>query len=67
MVLNPTYKKKLGKNIAVYPDQGEVIYCSFLTYGGTETEVNGVIAIKDTASLETWYSQILKTIQRLKR
>ncbi len=66
MVLNPTYKKELGKNIAVYPDQGEVIYCSFLTYGGTETEVNGVIAIKDTASLETWYSPDIKSDTRLK-
>jgi hypothetical protein len=44
-----------------------ICFSSFLTYGGTETEVNGVIAIKDTASLETWYSPDIKSDTRLKR
>ncbi len=67
VILNPTYKKELGKNIPIYSDKGEVIYCSFLSFGGTETEVNGVISIKDTANVETWYRPDIKSDTRLKR
>lgn len=67
MILNPIYKKELGKNIPIYPDEGKVIYCSFLMFGGTETEVNGVISIKDTANIETWYRPDIKSDTRLKR
>lgn len=31
------------------------IICNFKTYGGTEKEVNGVIAVEDTATIVTWY------------
>lgn len=31
------------------------IFCNFKTYGGTEKEVNGVIAVEDTATITTWY------------
>lgn len=67
MILNPTYKKELGKNIPEYPEHGEVIYCSFLTFGGTETEVNGIISIQDTANIETWYRPDIKSDSHLKR
>ena len=37
------------------PIQLDRIYCNFKTYGGTEKEVNGVIAVEDTAVIVTWY------------
>ena len=54
-LLNPTYKKVKGVNTKVYPENGELIYCKFKTYGGTETTVNGVLTVVDTANIETWY------------
>lgn len=54
-LLKPEYKTVKGVRKKVYPEDGEVIWCSFKTYGGTERDVNGVYAIEDTASVETWY------------
>lgn len=54
-LLNPTYKKVKGVNTKVYPEKGELIYCKLKTYGGTETTVNGVLTVVDTANIETWY------------
>lgn len=31
------------------------INCSFKTYGGTESTDNDVLAVIDTANIETWY------------
>ena len=31
------------------------VFCNFKTYGGTEKEVNGVIAVEDTANITCWY------------
>lgn len=51
----PKYVTAKGSTKKVYPQTGEVIYCSFKTYGGTEREVNGVTVVEDTANIETWY------------
>lgn len=67
MILNPVYRKELGKNIKEYDDEGEVIYVSFKSYGGTETIIDGVWAIKDTAEIETWYRPDINTDTRLQR
>ena len=32
-----------------------LFYGSFKTYGGTDVQKNGVYAVEDTASIETWY------------
>lgn len=37
-----------------YKNEG-LIFCKFKSFGGTETLVNGVLSIIDTASIETWY------------
>lgn len=39
----------------VYPETGELFYCSFRTFGGTENFSNDVLTIEDTATIETWY------------
>lgn len=54
-LLIPTYTTVKGVQVKQYPDQGETIFCSFKTYGGTEQNVNGVYSVIDTAVIETWY------------
>lgn len=33
----------------------DMLFCSFRTFGGTETTVNGIYAVENTATVETWY------------
>lgn len=54
-LLTPTYSTVKGVTVKQYPESGEVIMCSFKTYGGTETTVNDVLTVVDTANVETWY------------
>lgn len=56
-LLKPTTAIVKGVAVKHYaePTKGELIYCSFKTYGGTETQNNGVYAVLDTANIETWY------------
>lgn len=66
MILNPTYTKVQGKDIPTYPEEGEIINCSFMSFGGTMTTVNGVLSVVDTANIETWYTPEIKSDTRLK-
>ena len=54
-LFNPTNEVVKGVTKKVYPETGDVIFCSFKTYGGTETTVNGQLTVVDTANVETWY------------
>lgn len=54
-LFNPTYEVVKGVEKKVYAENGEVIFCSFKTYGGTETTVNDQLTVVDTANIETWY------------
>lgn len=54
-LLIPTYQTIKGVKKKVYPEDGELIWCSFKTYGGTEREINEVYSIEDTANVETWF------------
>lgn len=51
----PQYVTMKGSTKKVYPKTGELIYCSFKTYGGTERTTNDLYAIEDTANIETWF------------
>jgi len=57
VVLKPTDSMVVGVPTKVLPDleQGFKIHCSFKSYGGTETNVDGLISIEDTADIQTWY------------
>ena len=66
MLLNPTYEKVGSKNIPTYPETGEKIFASLVTYGGTETIVNGVVVIISTGDVETWYRPDIKADSMLK-
>lgn len=53
---NPTYALIKGVTTKVYSNTPtDTINCSFKTYGGTESSVNDVYSIIDTANIETWY------------
>ena len=44
-----------GVEVKTYAKKGILFFGSFVTYGGTEREVNGVYSVEDTATVETWY------------
>ena len=54
-LFNPTYETVKGVPKKVYPEKGELIFCTFKTYGGTESTVNDQLTVVDTANVETWY------------
>ena len=56
-LLIPTYENVKGVTIKKYPniDESPLIFASFKTYGGTETNNNGIYSVIDTANIETWY------------
>lgn len=60
-LLIPEYKTVKGVKKKVYPEDGELIWCSFKTYGGTEREINEVYSIEDTANVETWFRPDIKS------
>ena len=51
---NSTYKNVKGVTVKEYQLVG-TLNCNFKTYGGTESMVNGVLTVIDTANVETWY------------
>ena len=55
-----------GVVVPQYPLTGETIYINFKSYGGTESAVNGVISVIDTALITTWYRPDIKANCRIK-
>lgn len=55
ILLIPELKTAKGTTKKIFPEDGEVFFCSLKSYGGTERDVNGVYSIEDTANVETWY------------
>lgn len=65
-LLNPTYKTVKGVTTKIYPEKGEIIFCKFKTYGGTESTVNGQLTVIDTANIETWYRPDITSASMIK-
>lgn len=57
----PTTTTSKGSAKKTYPKTGEQIFCRFRTFGGTETTVNGVLVVENTATVETWYRPDIKS------
>lgn len=55
-----------GVVVPLFPASGEQIFINFKSYGGTETAVNGVISVVDTALITTWYRDDIKANCRIK-
>lgn len=66
-LLTPSTVKVKGVNKKVFPspDGAPLIKGSFRTYGGTETVVNDVFTVIDTATVETWYRPDIKANSRI--
>ena len=60
-LLVPAYKTIKGVRKKVYPSDGDLLWCSFKTYGGTERNVNDVYSVEDTANIETFYRPDIKS------
>lgn len=54
-ILKPEKKTVKGSTKYIYPETGEQIFVSFRSFGGTEKVVNDVLAIENTAVIDTWY------------
>ena len=56
-IIVPNTIKQQGKAIKDYSNPLDKfdIFCSFKTFGGTETVNNGVIMVQDTAEVVCWY------------
>ncbi len=54
-----------GSTKKTYIDAGK-IYCSFRTFGGTETTSNGVLTVENTAVVDTWYNPEITADSRVK-
>lgn len=70
MLLKPQYGNSYGVDTKTYPamSEGELVYGSFKTYGGTERterDVDGIWAIEDTAIIECWYRPDIKSDCRI--
>lgn len=65
-LLIPTYSIKKGVRVKEFPKEGIRLNCSFKTYGGTETTVNDIYSLEDTAQVETWYRPEIKADCRIK-
>lgn len=66
-LLTPTYSKYNGVVKAAYLTDGELLFVNWKTYGGTESVVNGVLSIIDTATVTTWFRPDIKADCRLLR
>lgn len=65
-LLIPTYTNSKGVNKKTFPANGIRLNCSFKTYGGSESSVNGAYAVLDTAWVETWFRPDIKADCRIK-
>lgn len=67
-LLIPTgYTNVNGVRRPTYPADGEIIFVNWKAYGGTETTVNGVYSIIDTAHIVTRYRPDIAANCRLLR
>lgn len=65
-ILIPTETVSKGTRTKTYTEETTTRFCSFRTFGGTESTVNGVYSLIDTATLETWYTPTLKGDVRIR-
>lgn len=66
MLLVPTVTTAKGSTKKTYSDTGDIIYCSFRSFGGTETTNNGVYSVEKTAKIETWFRPDIKADCKIK-
>ena len=63
----PTSDKTLGVSKKTYTENAGVIMVNWKSYGGTETTINGVLSVEDTAQIVCWYRPDIRSDCRLVR
>lgn len=53
--LVPKITSVKGVKKKTFVPETEAFFCSFKTFGGTETQTNGLTSVENTAVIETWY------------
>lgn len=66
MILKPTYTTSRGVVKKNFNETGDIVNCSFKTYGGTESNNNDLYTIIDTAVIETWFRPDITSECRIK-
>lgn len=66
-LLIPAYETVKGVTVKKYPKDGFLFFASFKTYGGTETTINDLYSVVDTANIETWYRPDIKSDCQISR
>lgn len=66
MRLAASTSSSLGVAKKVYEPDGNVRFCNFSTYGGTERDVNGIISIEDTGEIVAWYDPSITGADRIR-
>lgn len=64
-ILKGEYRKVNGVKTKVFTD-GDNIFVSAKSYGGSEREVNDRLVIEDTMQIETWYRPDITSIDGLR-
>lgn len=59
--LMPNVITTKGVKKKIFIPETTPFFCSFKTFGGTETQVNGVTSVENTAVIETWYDPKFKS------
>lgn len=62
----PTTTVTKGTRTKTYKESETTYYCTFRTFGGTESTVNGVFSVIDTATIETWYTPAITAAARVR-
>ncbi|MBR5835580.1 MAG: hypothetical protein IKY66_05385 [Bacteroidales bacterium] len=65
MILKGQYVKVNGVKTKEFAD-GEVIFVSAKSYGGTERIINDQVIVEDTIEIETWYRPDITSIDGLR-
>lgn len=55
-LLKPTYTKVNGVPKKSFPEDGELFFCCYKGYGGSQRVENGLNVVEDTAEIETFYN-----------
>lgn len=63
---SPTVTTYNGVRTKTFAASGETIFVNWKSRGGTESTVNGVVSILDTAIVTTWYRSDITSGSRLK-
>lgn len=64
-VLIPSYDESYGVEAKTF-SEGRNFFGSFRTFGGTDTTVNGLYSVENTAVIETWYGSDIQSNCRIR-